>query len=43
MQAFAEDLLPIASNEAFTCPNNAVSNEKRMNLSTPFECLSTRH
>src|SRR5215831_21344150 len=44
-QAFAEDPASMASSEVVTCANDAVSNEKRMNLSPLFECgpARTRH
>src|SRR5215831_14500495 len=32
---------PIACCEIVTCPNNAISNEKRMNLSPAFEGVRT--
>jgi len=43
MQAFAGDrpgLLPTRFQRALS---TSISNEKRMNLLPPFECLNTRH
>jgi len=43
MQAFAGDRPGLLPTRFQRTPNTSISNEKRMNLPSPFECRNTRH
>jgi hypothetical protein len=42
MQAFADDRPRLLQRRSQRARIDAISNEKRMNLPPPFECLNTR-